>query len=216
MVATAAPRLTVPYAGIGTRGIALAIDAAIANGLYIVGAALLGLIGSLVGDLRPQWLVAVIAAIGWALVVGGYFVLFWVTTGQTPGMRMMRVRVVSYRGERVHLVRALIRLGGLFLAIIPLFAGFLPVLVDERRRATRRVGAVVHVVADRGPYGERVGVVGFDLAEVGVEGRVEREVGTEADLHVCADASVQIHGIFERVVPVAVAGRHSRAAAPDG
>jgi len=135
MVATAAPRVTSPYAGIATRGIALAIDAAIANGLYIVGAALLGLIGSLVGDLRPQWLVALIAAIGWAIVVGGYFVLFWTTTGQTPGMRMMRLRLVTYRGERVHFVRALIRLGGLVLAIIPLFAGFLPVLVDERRRA---------------------------------------------------------------------------------
>jgi len=135
MVATAAPRVTSPYAGIATRGIALAIDAAIANGLYIVGAALLGLIGSLVGDLRPQWLVALIAAIGWAIVVGGYFVLFWTTTGQTPGMRMMRLRIVTYRGERVHFVRALIRLGGLVLAIIPLFAGFLPVLVDERRRA---------------------------------------------------------------------------------
>jgi uncharacterized RDD family membrane protein YckC len=135
MVATAAPRVTSPYAGIATRGIALAIDAAIANGLYIVGAALLGLIGSLVGDLRPQWLVALIAAIGWAIVVGGYFVLFWTTTGQTPGMRLMRLRLVTYRGERVHFVRALIRLGGLVLAIIPLFAGFLPVLVDERRRA---------------------------------------------------------------------------------
>jgi uncharacterized RDD family membrane protein YckC len=135
MVATAAPRVTSPYAGIATRGIALFIDAAIANGLYIVGAALLGLIGSLVGDLHPQWLVALIAAIGWSLVVGGYFVLFWTTTGQTPGMRMMRLRVVTYRGERVHFARALIRLGGLLLAIIPLFAGFLPVLVDERRRA---------------------------------------------------------------------------------
>jgi uncharacterized RDD family membrane protein YckC len=135
MVATAAPRVTSPYAGIATRGIALCIDAAIANGLYIVGAALLGLIGSLVGDLHPQWLVALIAAIGWSIVVGGYFVLFWTTTGQTPGMRMMRLRLVTYRGERVHFVRALIRLGGLVLAIIPLFAGFLPVLVDERRRA---------------------------------------------------------------------------------
>jgi uncharacterized RDD family membrane protein YckC len=135
MVATAAPRVTSPYAGIATRGIALAIDAAIANGLYIVGAALLGLIGSLVGDLHPQWLVALIAAIGWSIVVGGYFVLFWTTTGQTPGMRLMRLRLVTYRGERVHFVRALIRLGGLVLAIIPLFAGFLPVLVDERRRA---------------------------------------------------------------------------------
>jgi uncharacterized RDD family membrane protein YckC len=148
MVATAAPRVTSPYAGIATRGIALCIDAAIANGLYIVGAALLGLIGSLVGDLHPRWLVALLAAAGWAITVGGYFVLFWTTTGQTPGMRLMRLKVVTYRGERVHFARALIRLVGLLLAIIPLFAGFLPVLVDERRRALQDFLArtlVVHV-----------------------------------------------------------------------
>jgi len=66
MVATAAPRVTVPYGGIATRGIALAVDAAIANGIYIVVAALLGLVASLVGDLRPEWLVALLAAAGWA------------------------------------------------------------------------------------------------------------------------------------------------------
>jgi uncharacterized RDD family membrane protein YckC len=135
MVATAAPRVTTPYGGIATRGIALAIDAAIANGLFLVGAALLGLVASLVGDLHPRWLVTVLAAIGWSVTVGGYFVLFWTATGQTPGMRMMHLRVVTHRGEPVHFVRALIRLGGLVLAIIPLFAGFLPVLVDSRRRA---------------------------------------------------------------------------------
>ena len=142
--------MTVSYGGIATRGIALAVDAAIANGIYIVIAALLGLVTSLVGDLHPKWLVALIAAAGWALLVGGYFVLFWSATGQTPGMRMMRLRVVTYHGERVHFVRALIRLGGLALAIIPLFAGFLPVLVDGRRRALQDFLArtvVVHVSA---------------------------------------------------------------------
>ena len=52
--------MTTPYGGIATRGIALAIDAAIANGIFLVGAALLGLVGSLVGDLHPRWLVTVL------------------------------------------------------------------------------------------------------------------------------------------------------------
>jgi uncharacterized RDD family membrane protein YckC len=135
MVATAAPRVTTPYAGIATRGIALTIDAAVANLLFLVLAALIGLVSSLAGDLRPRWLVAVIAGAGWSLVVGGYFTLFWCTTGQTPGMRLMRLRVVTLgRAERLHFFRALIRLGGLVLSIVPLFAGFAPVLFDERRR----------------------------------------------------------------------------------
>jgi uncharacterized RDD family membrane protein YckC len=147
MVATAAPSHVGP-AGIATRGIALATDAALANLIVLVIAALVSLVGSLVGDLRPKWLVALLAAIGWAIVVGSYFVLCWSTTGQTPGMRLMRLRVVTYRGERVHFFRALLRLGGLVLAIIPLFAGFIPVLFDKRRRALQDMLArtiVVHI-----------------------------------------------------------------------
>lgn len=137
MVATAATRVEthrVPYGGLVTRAVGLGIDAAIANGIVIVAAALLGLIGSLVGELRPAWLVAVVACVGWALVVGGYFALFWATAGQTPGMRLMRLRVMGPDGEHPHLGRSIVRVVGLALAIIPLFAGFLPVLVDERRR----------------------------------------------------------------------------------
>jgi uncharacterized RDD family membrane protein YckC len=148
MVATAAPRLSTSYAGIATRGIALAADAAIANLIVLVIAALAGLVGSLFGELRPQWLVALLAAAGWLLAVVSYFALFWATAGQTPGMRLMRLRVIDRSGEPPHLVRALLRVGGLALAIIPLGAGFLPVLFDARRRGVHDLLAgttVVHV-----------------------------------------------------------------------
>src|SRR5262249_7007534 len=107
MAATAAPRDLNQTAGIATRGLALAVDAAIANLIVLVLAALIGLIGSLAGDLRPKWLVAALAAAGWAVVVGGYFTLFWAATGQTPGMRLMRLKVTTYTGAPLHLMRAL-------------------------------------------------------------------------------------------------------------
>ena len=75
-----------------------------------------------------------IAAAGWALTLTAYFALFWATTGQTPGMRLMRLKVIDRTGEPPHLLRALLRVPALALAIIPLFAGFLPVLFDTRRR----------------------------------------------------------------------------------
>ena len=50
----------VPYAGVATRAVALAMDIAIVHVLVLVGAGLLGLVASLVGDLRPTWLVATI------------------------------------------------------------------------------------------------------------------------------------------------------------
>lgn len=122
------------YAGLATRAAAFTIDVAIAHVIFLSGAALLGLVASLVVELRPDWLVALLLASGWAIVAGGYFVLFWTVAGQTPGMRLMRLRVVRASGDRLRLGRALLRLIGLGLAIVPLFAGFLPVLFNERRR----------------------------------------------------------------------------------
>jgi uncharacterized RDD family membrane protein YckC len=152
MVATAAPSVGIHYAGVVTRGIALAIDAALANAIVLLTAGLLALVSSMVGDLRPQWLVAVLAAIGWMLVLIAYFALFWTTTGQTPGMRLMQLRVVTADGGRLHLARALVRVVALGLAIVPLFAGFLPVLVDPRRRGVHDMLArtvVVHAPVAR-------------------------------------------------------------------
>jgi uncharacterized RDD family membrane protein YckC len=141
------------YAGVATRAAALAIDVAIAHLIFLTGAALLGLTASLVGELRPEWLVAVLVASGWAVVVGGYFVLFWTTAGQTPGMRLMRLRVAARgSGGPPRLGRALLRLLGLGLAIVPLFAGFLPVLFNERRRGLHDfLGDTVVVHAERPP-----------------------------------------------------------------
>ena len=140
----------VPYAGIATRAVAFTIDVALSQAIFIVGAALLSLIASVVGELRPQWLVAIIAGAGWFLVLGGYFVGFWSVTGQTPGMRIMQVRVLTAAGTPPGFWRSSVRLVGLAIAIIPIFAGFLPVLVDDRRRglADFLAGTVV-VYADR-------------------------------------------------------------------
>jgi uncharacterized RDD family membrane protein YckC len=125
----------VPYAGIATRGLALAADTALATVVYLVGAALVGLVASLVGELRPAWLAAAIAGGAWFLVLAAYFVGFWSTVGQTPGMRMMRVRVRGRANAPPGVGRSFVRLAGLALAIIPCCAGLLPALVDERRRA---------------------------------------------------------------------------------
>ena len=76
----------------------------------------------------------IFVAIGWTLAVGGYMVLFWSVAGQTPGMRVMGVRVVDAHGNPPGFGRSIIRFIGLVLAIIPCFLGFLPVLIDDRRR----------------------------------------------------------------------------------
>jgi uncharacterized RDD family membrane protein YckC len=129
------PRAEQPrYGGLATRAMALLIDVALADLLALGAAAGVYLAASVVGGLRPSWLVGVLVAVGWALVVDVYLLLFWTMTGRTPGMRLMRLRVVGPRGDPPGLGRAVVRLVGLFLAIALFFAGFLPVLVDRRRR----------------------------------------------------------------------------------
>ena len=123
-----------PYGGIATRAIALATDGLLTVVLYMSVVGIAALIGNLVGGLRPEWLVGVLLGSGWLLVVGVYFVLFWSTAGQTPGMRLLHVRVRGPGGDAPSVGRSLVRLVGLVLAIVPLFAGFVPVLFTERRR----------------------------------------------------------------------------------
>ena len=122
------------YAGVATRTFALATDAALTIVIWMSLVGLGALISTLVGSLRPQWLVGVLLASGWTLVVGGYFVLFWSSAGQTPGMRLLRLRVRGPTGNPPSISRSLVRFVGLVLAIVPLFAGFLPILFTERRR----------------------------------------------------------------------------------
>ena len=129
------PRTERPiYGGIATRATALATDAAVTIVLFMSVVGTAALIASLVGGLRPAWLAGALLGSGWILIVGTYFVLFWSTTGQTPGMRLLRIRVQGPTGDPPSIARSLVRLVGLLLAIVPMFAGFIPVLFTERRR----------------------------------------------------------------------------------
>jgi uncharacterized RDD family membrane protein YckC len=129
------PRVDRPiYAGLATRAIALATDAALATVIFMSVTGVVALVASLVGGLRPEWLVGVLLASGWILIAGTYFILFWSAAGQTPGMRLLHLRVLGPTGDPPSIGRSLVRLFGLLLAIVPLFAGFLPVLFTQRRR----------------------------------------------------------------------------------
>jgi uncharacterized RDD family membrane protein YckC len=146
------PRAERPlYAGIATRAIALATDAALATVLFMSATGIAALVASLVGGLRPEWLVGVLLASGWAFIAGTYFVLFWSAAGQTPGMRLLHLRVLGPAGDAPSIGRSIVRAVGLVLAIVPVFAGFLPVLFTERRRGLPDLMAGTVVVYDNGP-----------------------------------------------------------------
>jgi uncharacterized RDD family membrane protein YckC len=142
------------YAGLVTRAIAFAADCAIVNLTGVLVGVVVGLALSVLNT--PDEVDKVLLAIGGVLFVVwtiAYFVGFWSTTGQTPGNRLMRVRVRrSESDEPLPLRRAAVRLAGLFLAALPLLLGFLPILLTDRRRGLQDFLArsvVVH--ADAAP-----------------------------------------------------------------
>ena len=70
-----------------------------------------------------------------AAFILGYHVFFWVFAGQTPGKALMGLRLVTSTGQRVPPLRASLRFLSYFISGIPLYLGFLWVLVDDRRQA---------------------------------------------------------------------------------
>jgi uncharacterized RDD family membrane protein YckC len=109
---------------------------------------IVSLVASLVGGLRPDWLVGTLLAGGWLLVVSLYFVVFWSAAGQTPGMRLLRLRVLGPEGGHPSIGRSLARMVGLVLAIVPMFIGFVPVLFTAQRRGLQDFLAGTVVVYD--------------------------------------------------------------------
>jgi uncharacterized RDD family membrane protein YckC len=123
------------YAGLVTRAVALGIDALVINGIAVVTGALVNLIASFFGDqgnLSP--VAAVLGGVAWIAWSAAYFTVFWSLTGQTPGDRLMGIRVVSSSSDGIGIKQAFVRYWAMLLAALPLGAGFLPVLTDEQRR----------------------------------------------------------------------------------
>jgi uncharacterized RDD family membrane protein YckC len=141
-----APRA--PFAGIATRAAALGIDASVILVAFATLAALAGVIASLVGGLRPAWLAGILLGSGLTLLAGGYFVVFWSGAGQTPGMSLLHLRVRGRTGRPPSFGRAVVRAFGTLIAIVPFFAGYVPVLFDERRRGLPDFLAGTEVVYD--------------------------------------------------------------------
>jgi uncharacterized RDD family membrane protein YckC len=167
--ATQAPSAEPSYQGLITRTIAFTLDAAIINLVAMVVGVAVGLALSVLplpNSLDP--VLIVLGGLAYLLWSSGYFVVFWSSAGQTPGDRLMWIRVcMADGGGPPPPFRALVRLGALVLAAIPLFAGFLTILVDDRRRGVHDMiaGTVVVGEIDETPTNDPTASVGDDHLE---------------------------------------------------
>lgn len=124
----------VAYGGLITRAIAFVIDALLidAAALSVTGAVLL-LQSVFAVSGKFHTLAIAVGGVLFFVWVAGYFTVFWTTTGQTPGSRVMQIRVARPDGTRLGVRRALVRLAWMVLSL-PLLWGYLPILWTRRRR----------------------------------------------------------------------------------
>lgn len=146
-------------AGLGSRSLAMLVDASIQGVIILAlvfvfgfGTALLG--GTFFRD-SSMALVAVAAAIGLLLaflIIWGYFIFFELTwNGQSPGKRVAGLRVLTTRGEPVTLVHSLVRNVVRLVDLLPsaYMAGAISILLTRRSQRLGDLAAGTVVVRER-------------------------------------------------------------------
>ena len=68
-----------------------------------------------------------------SVFVAAYFVMCWTLSGRTPGKALMGLKVIGADGQRPHAGRAILRFFGYIVSTIPIYLGFLWVLVGNHR-----------------------------------------------------------------------------------
>jgi uncharacterized RDD family membrane protein YckC len=129
------------HAGLASRAAALAVDLVTVHVVYLVGAAMATLIDNILSFDASRTLAVTLASAEWVLIVSVYFTVFWAAAGRTPGMSLMRLRVMDARGRNPGVLRSLLRLAVGVAGLAASFLGFVPVLVDDRRRALQDIVA---------------------------------------------------------------------------
>ncbi len=147
------------HVGLITRSLAMLLDGLILNVIFLAVAALVGFVASALGDPEGVSTFGVVFGLGsWILFGSLYLLTFWATAGQTPGMRLLSIRIEDHDGSpRLGFRGARRRLVGLVLALIPFGLGALGLVTRDDRRGfwDRRAGTDVIPADPLAPYASR-------------------------------------------------------------
>ena len=123
------PAPGIAFAGPGARLVAYIVD-------VIIVSILTGLLTVLAIALAVTVpILAILPIIAIIVVPLLYFPYYWSHDGQTPGMKMMDIRVVRDRdGGPVTSGQAILRLIGYWISAFVFYLGFLWILIDKRKR----------------------------------------------------------------------------------
>ena len=102
-------------------------------GAYLIDFAVLWLAIRIL-RLTPFWALPhlLFSLLSYTLLLG-YFPYFWKTSGQTPGKRLLGLRVVRTSGHKLSLGRAILRLVGYLLSTLALNLGYLWIVFDRKK-----------------------------------------------------------------------------------
>ncbi len=118
------------FGGPGARLVGYIIDLVITFAAIFV----LFLIFVVVGTLVPA-IGAIGIALSFVIVQFGYFPYFWAKDGQTPGMKIMSIKVVrDADGGPISMGQAILRLIGYWVSSVVLYLGFIWIFIDKRQR----------------------------------------------------------------------------------
>lgn len=147
--------LEFPLAGVGSRFLALAFDTLLQAVVALVAVLLVGIVVGMVGAagsaMSRPWILAVLVLVLF-VVNSGYFAVFEaVWRGQTPGKRLVGLRVIDVSGSPVSVYAAILRnlirivdqLPGIY------GAGIVCVLVTSRQQRLGDLAAGTVVVHER-------------------------------------------------------------------
>lgn len=152
-------------ASIGNRFLAVAIDHTIQYlGIFIIAWIFIGLAGggsdvlegssSFISEM-PKWSIAILI-LGLFVIFAGYFILFeWLWNGQTPGKRILKLRVIRDDGRPITLWEAIARnllricdaVPGFFLPIYSV--GLMTIFASSRDQRVGDIFAGTVVIRER-------------------------------------------------------------------
>lgn len=123
------PAPGVAFASPGARLVGYIVDILIQGVLFVVLAIATIVLGVVFFPL------AILSALAIIALSVGYFPYFWVASGQTPGMAMMKIKVVrDADGGPITWGPAILRLIGFWVSTLVFYIGFIWIFVDKRRR----------------------------------------------------------------------------------
>jgi uncharacterized RDD family membrane protein YckC len=123
------PAPGIAFASPGARLVAYIVDIIIT----FVVVVLLSIVGLALAVIVP--ILAIVPFIAVFLVSLLYFPYFWQKSGQTPGMSMMKIKVVrDSDGGPITWGPAILRLIGYWVSALVFYIGYIWIFIDKRRR----------------------------------------------------------------------------------